>query len=61
MIQITEQMVERAAIAIRDEVANCAINDAGKRKGCDWRVIPAKLKEAYRREATAALRAALQT
>jgi hypothetical protein len=61
MMQITDDMVERAAAAIRDEVANRAINDAGKRKGCDWHAIPPKLKDAYRREAAAALRAALQT
>jgi hypothetical protein len=59
MIEITDQMVERAAMAIRDEVANRAINDRGKRKGCDWLAIPPKLQEAYRREAAAALNAAL--
>jgi hypothetical protein len=60
MIQITDQMVERAAIAIRDEVANRAITEHGKRRGIDWHALPQKLRDAYRREATAALHAALR-
>lgn len=60
MIAITDEMVERAAIAIRDEVANRAINDRGRRKGVEWRALPITLRNAYRGEARAALHAALE-
>jgi malic enzyme len=53
-MKITDAMVEAAASAIRDVVAN-RIN-----KGRPWNSLPSKLRDDYRAEATAALRAALR-
>jgi len=50
---ITPEMIEAAAIAIRNEVAD----KAGR--GRVWNALPPKLRDQYRAEASVALHAAL--
>jgi hypothetical protein len=52
-MRITDGMIEAAAMAIRDVVGNRS------GKGKPWEKLPSILKATYRREAEAALRAAL--
>ncbi|KYK44668.1 hypothetical protein A1D31_36435 [Bradyrhizobium liaoningense] len=59
-MRITEAMIEAAAIAIRDAVANRVVGDDGRRRGKPWAALPATQRDAYRAEATAALHAALE-
>ncbi|MCA1524327.1 hypothetical protein [Bradyrhizobium yuanmingense] len=59
-MRITEAMIEAAAIAIRDAVANRVVGEDGRRRGKPWAALPAKLRDAYRAEAAAALHAALE-
>lgn len=53
-MQITEEMIEAAAQAIRKAFAN-----RGRGMGRDWNALPEQVKQDYRAEAKAALRAAL--
>ncbi|WP_157783736.1 hypothetical protein [Bradyrhizobium liaoningense] len=53
-------MIETAAIAIRDAVANRVVGEEARRRGKPWAALPAKLRDACRAEAAAALHAALQ-
>ncbi|BAR57616.1 hypothetical protein ACVIWV_006154 [Bradyrhizobium diazoefficiens] len=59
-MRITEAMIETAAIAIRDAVANRVVGEEARRRGKPWAALPAKLRDACRAEAAAALHAALQ-
>jgi hypothetical protein len=52
-MRITDAMIEAAAMAIRDVVGNRV------GRGKPWEKLPDALKATYRREAEAALRAAL--
>jgi hypothetical protein len=54
--QITPQMIEAGAMALRDQFANrCRL----LRKTKPWDALPPKLQDDYRAEASAALSAAL--
>ncbi|VIO80083.1 hypothetical protein [Bradyrhizobium ivorense] len=59
-MRITEAMIEAAAVAIRDAVANRVVGEDGRRRGKPWAALPAAQRDAYRAEAAAALRAGLE-
>ncbi len=59
-MRITEAMIEAAAIAIRDVVANRVVGEDGRRRGKPWAALPMTQRDAYRVEAAAALRAGLE-
>lgn len=58
MPEITDEMIEAGAMAIRDIVANRARGT--RRQGLVWTALPATLRDSYRAEAKAAIEAALR-
>jgi hypothetical protein len=56
--KITEEMIEAAAMAIRDQVGGRS-GFVGVRRPRAWNALPPTLRDAYRAEAFAALSAAL--
>jgi hypothetical protein len=54
-MKITPEMIEAAALAIRDRVGN----RSGSKRALPWNALPLTLRESYRAEALAALSAAL--
>jgi hypothetical protein len=56
---ITDEMIEAAAEAIRNEFGKRSTYTTGYCRPLPWRALPAKLRNDYRAEAIAALHAAL--
>jgi len=55
---ITDEMIEAAAQAIRDQFGARSIAHRGMAKPLPWNALPLHLKDSYRAEARAALTAA---
>ncbi|MCC6314807.1 MAG: hypothetical protein IT337_12435 [Thermomicrobiales bacterium] len=52
-----DQIIEAVAMAIRDQAANRAVDAKRRPLGRPWKELPRRLRESYRAEARAAIRA----